>query len=112
MEEPSGQDVVLVLTTVAVEDDAERLATALVDRRLAACVNVVPGVRSIYRWQGVVQDDRELLLLVKTTRERLDETTAAILELHPYEVPEIVALDASAVSDAYGAWLRDAVRRD
>lgn len=110
MEETSGQDVVLVLTTVSLEDDAQRLAAALVERRLAACVNVVPGVRSIYRWQGAVQDDRELLLVVKTTRDRLEDAMAAIGELHPYEVPEIVTLEAGAVSAAYGAWLRDAVR--
>lgn len=105
------QDLVVVLTTVATEEDAERLATELVGRHLAACVNVLPGVRSIYRWQGAVQDDRELLLLVKTTRARRDEIMAAIAEQHPYEVPEVVALDADAVSGPYASWLGDAVRR-
>ena len=102
--------VMVVLTTVGNEDDAARLATALVERRVAACVNVLPGVRSIYRWQGAVQDDRELLLLVKTTRARLDDASAAIAELHPYEVPEIVALEAASVAGAYAAWLADCVR--
>ncbi|MBY0275915.1 divalent-cation tolerance protein CutA [Candidatus Binatia bacterium] len=101
--------VLVVLTTVANEDDAARLATALVERRLVACVNVLPGVRSIYRWQGAVQDDRELLLLAKTTAARLDDVTAALTALHPYEVPEIVALEAASVAPAYAAWLRDAV---
>lgn len=106
-----AERAMVVLTTVANEDDAGRLATALVERRVAACVNVLPGVRSIYRWQGAVQDDRELLLLVKTTRARLDDATAAIKELHPYEVPEIVALEAASVADAYASWLADCVRR-
>lgn len=101
--------VLVVLTTVGNEDDAARLATALVERRLVACVNVLSGVRSIYRWQGALQDDRELLLLLKTTAARLDEVTAALGALHPYEVPEIVALEAASVAPAYAAWLRDAV---
>lgn len=101
--------VLVVLTTVGTERDAESLALALVERRLVGCVNVVPGVRSIYRWQGAVQDDRELLLLAKTTAARLDEVMAALAELHPYDVPEIVALDAASVSPAYAAWLRDCV---
>jgi periplasmic divalent cation tolerance protein len=105
-----SEQVMVVLTTVGGEDDAARLAKALVERRVAACVNVLPGVRSIYRWQGAVQDDRELLLLVKTTRARLDDATAAIAALHPYEVPEIVALEAASVADAYAAWLADCVR--
>ena len=98
--------MIVVLTTVGSEDDAVRLANALVERRLAACVNVVPGVRSIYRWQGAVQDDRELLLVVKTTAERQAALTAALGELHPYEVPEIVALEAGFVAPAYARWLR------
>ncbi|MBM4243070.1 MAG: divalent-cation tolerance protein CutA [Deltaproteobacteria bacterium] len=101
--------VLVVLTTVGSEDAAVSLARALVERRLVACVNVVPAVRSIYRWQGAVQDDRELLLLAKTTAARLDDVTAALAELHPYEVPEIVALEAAAVSATYAAWLRGCV---
>ena len=104
-----GARVVVVLTTVGNEDDAVKIANALVERRLVACVNVLPGVRSIYRWQGALQDDRELLLLAKTTTARLEEVTAALSELHPYEVPEIVALEAAAVAPAYAAWLRDCV---
>lgn len=108
-ESDDGARVLVVLTTVANEDDAAKLAHALVERRLVACVNVLPGVRSIYRWQGTVEDDRELLLLAKTTVARLAEVTAALGELHPYEVPEIVALEAASVSQAYAAWLRDCV---
>jgi periplasmic divalent cation tolerance protein len=105
----STDDVIVVLTTVATEDDAARIAHALVEHRVAACVNVVPGVRSVYRWQDAVQDDREFLLVVKTTRERQAALTAAIGELHGYDVPEIVALDATYVAPAYARWLRDAV---
>jgi periplasmic divalent cation tolerance protein len=101
--------VLIVLTTVAGEDAAVTLANALVERRLVACVNVLPGVRSIYRWQGAIQDDRELLLLAKTTSGRLADVTAALTELHPYDVPEIVALEAASVAPAYAAWLRDCV---
>jgi periplasmic divalent cation tolerance protein len=104
-----GARVMVVLTTVGNEDDAARLARALVERRLVACVNVVPGVRSIYRWQGAIQDDRELLLLVKTTAARLSEVTVALAELHPYDVPEVVALEAAMVAPSYAAWLRDCV---
>lgn len=111
METKPEAAVVVVLTTVATEEAAERLAKELVERRLAACVNILPRVRSIYRWDGAVQDDRELLLLVKTTRERRDETMRAIAELHPYDVPEVVALEADAVSGPYASWLGDAVRR-
>jgi periplasmic divalent cation tolerance protein len=103
------EQAVVVLTTVGSEDDAVRLATALVERRLAACVNIVPGVRSIYRWQGAVQDDRELLLLVKTTRDRRAALAEALRELHPYEVPEVVAVEPSFVAEPYAGWLADAV---
>lgn len=104
-----GTRVMVVLTTVGSEDDAVRLAQALVERRLVACVNVLPGVRSIYRWQGAVQDDRELLLLAKTTAARLSEVSDALAELHPYDVPEVVALEAEMVAPSYAAWLRDCV---
>lgn len=104
-----GARVMIVLTTVGGEDDAVMLARALVERRLVACVNVLPGVRSIYRWQGAVQDDRELLLLAKTTAARLADVTAALGELHPYDVPEIVAVEAASVAPAYAAWLRDCI---
>jgi periplasmic divalent cation tolerance protein len=107
----SGEDpVILVLTTVANEDDALRLARQLVERRVAACVNVLPGVRSIYRWQDAVQDDRELLLVVKTSRDRRAALTEALSAIHPYEVPEIVALDTAFVAPAYARWLLGALQ--
>jgi periplasmic divalent cation tolerance protein len=99
----------LVLTTVARAEDAERIAEALVERRLAACVNVLPGVRSIYRWKGAVERDEERLLVVKTRADRFDALRDAILALHPYEVPEVVAVPIEAGSPAYLRWLDESV---
>jgi periplasmic divalent cation tolerance protein len=99
----------LVLTTVARAEDAERIAEALVQRRLAACVNVLPGVRSIYRWKGAVERDEERLLVVKTRGDRFDALRDAILALHPYEVPEVVAVPIEAGSPAYLRWLDESV---
>ena len=79
------------------------------EERLAACVNLLPGVRSIYRWEGEVQDDGEVLLIVKTREDALPALTARVVALHPYDVPEVIALPVAGGSDAYLAWLRDGV---
>lgn len=84
---------------------AERLAGALVDERLAACVQVLPGLRSVYRWDGAVERADEVLLLIKTTRERLDALTARVRALHPYELPELLAVEAAGGSSAYLEWV-------
>ena len=84
---------------------AERIATTLVDERLAACVNLLPGITSVYRWQGEVERAGEVLLLAKTTRERLAMLTARIAALHPYELPEVVAVEAVGGLPAYLAWI-------
>jgi periplasmic divalent cation tolerance protein len=81
------------LSTCPDAETAARIARALVAERLAACVNRVPGVTSTYRWQGEVHDAAEVLLLIKTTRERFDALRDRLVELHPYEVPELIALD-------------------
>jgi len=96
---------VVALSTVGTAEDAERLARALVERRLAACVNVVPGVVSHYRWQGELQRDQEQLLVIKTRSEQLDALRRALAELHPYELPELVAFEISAGSAPYLEWL-------
>jgi len=91
--------------------DVERataLARTLVDEALAACVNVVPGVRSIYRWEDKIQEDDEVLCLIKTRPAIFDRVRERILELHPYEVPEILAFAVDEGSPAYLDWLRDA----
>jgi periplasmic divalent cation tolerance protein len=100
---------VLVLSTVAQAEDAERIARALVERRLAACVNVVPGLTSFYRWKGAVQRDEERLLLIKARRDGYAALEQALRELHPYELPEVVALPIDAGSAAYLAWLDENV---
>jgi periplasmic divalent cation tolerance protein len=102
-------DRVVALSTVGTAEDAERIARALVERRLAACVNVVPGVVSVYRWRGAVCRDEERLLVIKTRAERLEALREALVELHPYEVPELVALPVEAGHAPYLAWLDESV---
>lgn len=99
-------DVLLVLVTTPSAEVAAGLARALVEARLAACGNVVPGLRSIYRWEGAVCDEAEALLVLKTTRARFEALRDEVLRRHPYEVPEVVALPLEAGSEAYLAWVR------
>ncbi|MBW2717735.1 MAG: divalent-cation tolerance protein CutA [Deltaproteobacteria bacterium] len=80
------------------------MAKGLLEERLAACVNAIPSVKSFYRWQGKIETDNEIQLLIKTRSKRFDELAAWISANHPYEVPEVVAIRASQVSDAYLAW--------
>lgn len=88
---------------------AEALATALVERQLAACVNLVPNLRSVYRWQGAVERSEETLLLAKTTRAGYAALETAVRALHPYELPEIVAVDIATGLPAYLQWLEASV---
>jgi periplasmic divalent cation tolerance protein len=99
----------LVLTTVGADFDARALAHALVDARLAACVNIIDRMHSVYRWEGRVMDDDEQLLIIKTTDARVDALRDELLRLHPYDVPEFVVVAIDGTSDAYGAWLMGAV---
>ncbi len=93
------------MTTVVSVDAAETLAMALVEERLAACVNIVDRVQSIYRWEGAVQNEKEVLLIIKTVLERVTELEARLHELHPYDLPEFVVLAPEALSGPYLAWL-------
>jgi periplasmic divalent cation tolerance protein len=95
----------ILLTTLPALDQAERLAAILVDERLAACVQVLPTVLSIYRWQGQRVRDSECLLLIKTRTTLVAQCEQRIAALHPYECPEIVALAPTAVNAAYAQWL-------
>ena len=95
----------LVLVTAPSAEKAAELARAVVEERLAACGNVVPGLRSIYRWEGKVQDEPEALLVLKTTRARFEALRDRVLALHPYEVPEVIALPVEAGSARYLAWI-------
>ncbi len=101
----ADDELLVVLCTVPDAAAAEKLAKGLVDARLAACVNAVPGVTSVYRWQGKVEIDTETQLLIKTRRAQFDEVAAWIEANHPYDVPEIVAVAAEQVSDNYLAWV-------
>ena len=99
------QDVLLVLTNVPDEATAHAVARKVVEEKLAACVNVLPAVRSVYRWEGKVEEATEVTMLVKTTHGRYAELEAAIRALHPYEVPEIIAVPVTAGLPAYLAWV-------
>ena len=101
----SESPVCVALTTCPDEGTARRIASALVDERLAACVNILPDMTSIYRWQGVVETTPECLLLVKTRRECLEALRRRLEELHPYDVPELVALPVEGGSSAYLKWV-------
>ena len=105
-------DARIVLTTVGSAERATALAKSLVERRLAACVNIVGPVRSIYRWKEKIEDEQEYLLMIKTTGERAAELPAALAELHPYELPEHVELSIEGGSAVYLAWLAAQVARD
>ena len=98
--------LILVLTTLGADADAAALARTLIDERLAACVNVLPVMTSIYRWKGRVEQDREQQLLIKTTAGSVVALAARLRELHPYELPEFIVLDAGA-SEAYAEWVDD-----
>ncbi len=95
----------IVLTTVGSQDAAQTLAEQLVERRLAACVNIVGPVRSVYRWKGKVEREQEYLLIVKTTAERSADLSALFQQIHPYELPELVHLPITGGSEEYLAWL-------
>ena len=99
-------EVRVVLVTAPDAEVGERLARALVEERLAACVNLVPGVQSIYRWEGSVRSDSEVLLVVKTTADRTAALAARVEALHPYDVPEVLELPIAGGSPAYLDWVR------
>ena len=98
-------DYVLVLTTLPVDADAASFAHALVDERLAACVNLLAPMQSVYRWQGQVQQEAERQVLIKTARHRTIALWDRLRELHPYEIPEFIVLSIADGSDAYLRWI-------
>jgi periplasmic divalent cation tolerance protein len=102
---------IVVLSTCGSEAEAEKLARAVVEARLAACVNVVPGIRSFYRWQGALESSDEVLLVIKSTTERFPALRETLQSLHSYEVPEIVALPIADGAEDYLNWLDGSVRR-
>ena len=95
----------VILTTAGSDDEARKIANALVERGLAACVSVVPGVRSTYRWDGRILTESESLLVIKSRSDRFEKIRKVIRELHSYDVPEIVLLDVADGDADYLAWL-------
>jgi periplasmic divalent cation tolerance protein len=98
-------DKIVVLSTCDSEDEAAQVARALVEKRLAACVNIIAGARSIYRWKDSIEDSPEWLLVIKSRRGLFDSLCAEIAKLHTYEVPEVIALPVVEGSETYLAWL-------
>jgi len=103
---------IVVLMTAGSQEEADRLAQALVAERLAACVNIVPGMISVYRWQGAIQRDQEWLLLAKSRRDLLDAVVQRVQELHSYDVPEVTALPLEGGSDDYLRWIDEVTGSD
>jgi periplasmic divalent cation tolerance protein len=99
----------IMLTTTGSEDEAQKIANALVERRLAACVNIVPQVQSLYRWEGKVESAQEWLLIVKTRSALVKQVEAAITQLHSYELPECIVLNIEGGSDHYLAWMKESL---
>ncbi|MBN1835558.1 MAG: divalent-cation tolerance protein CutA [Spirochaetales bacterium] len=100
---------IVATTTTPTRRDAELLARTLVERRLAACVQIVDPIRSVYRWDGAIHDEPEVLLIIKSLEALLPAVEAVLKELHPYEVPELIAVPAASGSSAYLRWIEQCV---
>jgi periplasmic divalent cation tolerance protein len=98
-------DKIVVLSTCGSTEEADRVARKLVETRVAACVNIAPGVRSIYHWQGTIEESTECLLIIKSRRDLLDALEIELRKAHSYEVPEIIALAVVDGSESYLSWL-------
>lgn len=103
----SPPDAMVVLTTVASAEEAVTLVRALLDRRLIACGTILPGARSLYRWNGKIADEQEVMVLLKTRAARVEALEMSFAELHPYKVPELLALPVSAGLRKYLEWIGD-----
>ena len=102
-------EAIVVFMTAAGADEARRIAERLIETRLAACVQILPEIESVYRWNNAVQREKEVLLLAKTTVDRFDELEKEVRGMHSYETPEIVAVPVSMVSEPYRRWLSGAL---
>ncbi len=98
-------DLMVVLVTASSQEEADDIATELVNSMLAACVNVIPGITSVYRWEGKLQHSQEWLLVIKSRRDVLDTLVQRVQTMHSYDLPEIIALPLTGGSDAYLGWL-------
>lgn len=106
-----AENVVLALSACPDEATAKAIADVLIQERLASCVNRVAGVRSTYFWDGRLRDDGEILLIIKTTQTRLGELETRLKALHPYDLPELIAIPAVGGNEAYLSWVRQGVQR-
>src|ERR1700760_2843247 len=104
-------DKIVVITTCETDAEAAQIARALVEKRLAGCVNIVPGARSVYRWKENIEESAEIILIIKSRRELFDALSAEIAKIHSYELPELIALPIVDGSDTYLAWLDRATSR-
>ena len=104
-----GINEIVVFITTSNEEEAAKIARSLVEAKLAACVNIIKNIRSIYSWQGKIEDDSEVLMIAKTHRKLFGSLSAKVRELHSYAVPEIIALPIIEGSEAYLKWLKEAV---
>lgn len=103
------ENIYLVLTTAGNMEEAKKMANILVDERLAACVNIVPNINSVYRWEGIIERAEEVLLLAKTTEEELEETIETMEKTHSYETPEVIAFQSENGLPKYLEWIKDNV---
>ena len=103
------KDIVVILSTAPDADTANRLAQGLVENRLAACVNIMPDIRSIYRWQGTVQNESEIMMVIKSTQQSFAAVETWLQEHHPYDEPELLALPVGQGSNTYLDWVDDNV---
>jgi periplasmic divalent cation tolerance protein len=99
------EEITVVMTSVGTEQQAVEISEELIARRLATCVNIVPCLRSIYRWKGKICEDTEYLLLIKTPKRLFERVSAAIREFHSYELPEILAVPVSAAEESFHRWI-------
>jgi len=100
-------DVIIILVTVPNNESAAKISKSLVDRKLAACVNTIPGITSYFRWQDKLNIENEILLLIKTVKSNFDKVRMAVELIHPYDLPEIIALPVSDGSQAYLKWIEN-----
>lgn len=104
-----GSSYALVLVTVGSKDEAKKISTAILEKKLCACVNIVPGIESSYHWKGKIEHSQELLLLIKTRKELFDQLCEEIKSMHSYSVPEVIMLSIKDGSASYLDWISDSV---
>tara|TARA_B100000029_G_scaffold497721_1_gene565614 strand:+ start:721 stop:1050 length:330 start_codon:yes stop_codon:yes gene_type:complete len=104
--------ICVIFVTCSGTEEAQKIGRHLVETRVAACVNVIPQVQSIYRWEGAVQDDAESLLICKTRKDRVEAFMREVQSIHSYDVPELVCVEADAVEEQYASWLMQETRVD